>query len=48
MQHEISNTVRLFIRTPPDLFVGQTLKAAFDLGQIVVEQELKRTGNESF
>jgi hypothetical protein len=43
VQYQIANAVRFLIGSPPNLLVGQVFKAAFDLWQIVVQQEVSGT-----
>src|SRR5882724_1031234 len=46
MQHQIPNAVRLFIRPPPDLLIGQPLETLFDLRQKVFDEMMARSRNE--
>jgi hypothetical protein len=40
MQYQVTNTVRLGIRTPPDLFIRQLFEATFDFWQILVNEKI--------
>lgn len=48
VQHEVADAVRLLVRSPPDLFVTQTLETAFDFRQILLDEKLARAGKKSF
>src|SRR6266571_2196754 len=46
MQQQISNTVRLFIRPPPDLLIGEPFETSFDLGKEILAEMIARARNE--
>src|SRR5438094_10409520 len=46
MQQQIPDAVRLIIRPPPDLLIGQPIETPFDLRQKVFDEMIARARNE--
>jgi hypothetical protein len=40
MQYQVTNTVRLGIRTPPDLFIRQLFEATFNFRQVLANKKI--------